>query len=57
VPRLGAASTIALVVAGQMLASLVFDHFGLLGLARHPATPARGLAAALLIAAVLLMRL
>jgi len=56
VPRLGAASTIALVIAGQMLASLTFDHFGLLGLARHAATPARAIAALLLIVAVVLMR-
>ena len=27
-PRLGAASMIALIVAGQMAASLVLDHFG-----------------------------
>jgi len=32
VPRLGAIATVGLVVAGQMLASLVLDGFGLLGL-------------------------
>ena len=56
VPRLGAASTVALVVTGQMVASMVFDHFGLLGLARHSATPARLLGALLLVAGVGLMR-
>jgi transporter family-2 protein len=31
VPRLGAASVIALLVAGQLVGSLGFDHFGLFG--------------------------
>lgn len=56
VPRLGAASTVALVVTGQMLASLVFDHFGLLGLVPQAASAPRVLGAALLVAGVVLMR-
>jgi transporter family-2 protein len=36
-PRLGAATTLALILAGQMLASVVIDHFGLFGVPRHPA--------------------
>ena len=47
IPRLGAAMVIALIVAGQMLGSLVFDHFGLLGVPMHPATLPRLLGAAL----------
>ena len=35
-PRLGALVTMALFVAGQMIASVVLDGFGLLGLARVP---------------------
>ena len=35
-PRLGALLTMALFVAGQMIASVVLDGFGLLGLARVP---------------------
>jgi transporter family-2 protein len=35
-PKLGAASFIVSVMAGQMLASLVIDHFGLMGLAPKP---------------------
>lgn len=35
-PRLGTATVVALIVAGQMLASLVFDQFGLSGLIHHP---------------------
>lgn len=31
VPRLGVALTFSLIIAGQMLATLVIDHFGLLG--------------------------
>jgi DNA-binding transcriptional LysR family regulator len=38
VPRLGAATVLALIVVGQMLGSLACDHFGLLGLP-HAATP------------------
>ncbi len=34
-PRLGAATTLALILAGQMLASIVIDHFGLFGVPRH----------------------
>jgi transporter family-2 protein len=36
-PRLGAASFIVSVIAGQMLASLLIDHYGLMGLAPKPA--------------------
>jgi transporter family-2 protein len=56
VPRFGAASTVALVVTGQMLASLAFDQFGLLGLDRHAASPQRMLGAMLLVVSVVLMR-
>jgi bacterial/archaeal transporter family-2 protein len=48
-PRLGSAMMIALVVTGQLLAGMVIDHFGWLGVAVHPITPLRvlGLAALL----------
>ena len=36
-PKLGAASFIVSVIAGQMLASLLIDHYGLMGLAPKPA--------------------
>jgi bacterial/archaeal transporter family-2 protein len=35
VPRLGTATFVALLVAGQMLASLILDHYGLLGVPQH----------------------
>jgi transporter family-2 protein len=55
-PRIGVAAMIAAVVAGQMLASLLLDHFGWLGLAREPATPWRLLGALLIVAGVVLLR-
>ena len=57
VPRLGTAAFVTLLVAGQMLASLVFDHYGLFGLVRHPVDLYRLLGAALLVAGVVLVRL
>ena len=55
-PRLGAATLVALLVTGQMLGSIAFDHFGLFGLAPHRADPARLTGALLLIAGVVLIR-
>lgn len=56
VPQLGAATFIALVVTGQMLASAGFDHFGLLGLDRQPLDATRLLGIALLVGGVVLIR-
>src|SRR3712207_6833489 len=56
VPRLGAATFIALLVTGQMLASVTFDHFGWLGLARRPIDVPRLIGVALLIGGVVLIR-
>ena len=36
VPKLGAAAMLAIIVAGQMTASLLMDHFGVLGLTQQP---------------------
>jgi transporter family-2 protein len=55
-PRFGAAIVISLIVAGQMLGAVLFDHFGLLGLQGHPLTPVRILGAVFLIAGVALVR-
>src|SRR5215510_855481 len=35
-PRLGASTLIAVTVAGQMLVSLILDHFGFIGYPVHP---------------------
>lgn len=56
VPRLGAATVLALVVVGQMVGSLTFDQFGLLGLPQQPATLVRLVGAGLLILGVVLVR-
>lgn len=56
-PRLGAATFVALLIAGQMLGSLAFDHFGLFGVPQHSVNFFRMLGAVLLIAGVVLVRL
>ena len=56
VPQLGAATFIALLVTGQMLASVAFDHFGWLGLAQRPIDLPRLIGVALLIGGVVLIR-
>jgi transporter family-2 protein len=55
-PRLGAATVVALIVVGQMIGSLTFDHFGLLGVPQHSATLVRIARAAFLILGVVLIR-
>ncbi len=56
VPRLGAATVVALVVTGQLVSAMLIDRFGLLGVPYHPFGPGRALGAALLLAGVLLIR-
>jgi bacterial/archaeal transporter family-2 protein len=56
-PKLGAASMVALVVAGQMIASLVLDHFGMVGYTVHPVNPIRLFGAGLVVVGVILIRL
>lgn len=56
-PRLGAATFVALLIAGQMLGSLAFDHFGLFGVPQHSVNLFRMLGTVLLIAGVVLVRL
>jgi len=56
-PRLGAALVVALIVLGQMLGALAFDHFALLGVPENPISPARLAGAALLVAGVVLIQL
>ncbi len=55
-PRLGAATLIAAVVAGQMITSLVLDQYGLVGFPVHSLTPVRLLGAVLVIAGVILIQ-
>jgi transporter family-2 protein len=56
-PRLGAATVVALIVVGQMIGSLAFDHFGLLGVPEQPVSFIRIAGAAFLILGVILIRL
>ncbi len=56
VPRLGAATTLALVVVGQLCTAVAMDHFGFLGITQHLLTPSRAAGVLLLIAGVVLVR-
>jgi len=55
-PRLGAGALIALLLTGQLVASLVLDHFGLFGYPVIPIDAKRLLGVALLAAGVILIR-
>jgi bacterial/archaeal transporter family-2 protein len=54
-PRLGAATMVSLFVAGQLLTSLLLDHFGLIGYAQHSINLYRVFGALLLVAGALLI--
>jgi transporter family-2 protein len=56
VPQLGAAAFIAFLIAGQMIASVALDHFGVLGLPDRPIDLSKLLGIALLIGGVVLIR-
>ncbi|RKF38177.1 DMT family transporter [Paraburkholderia fungorum] len=56
IPKLGAASFIVLLVTGQMLASVMVDHFGWFGLPEHPIDLPRLVGATLLIGGCVLIR-
>lgn len=55
-PRLGATRLIVLVVAGQLLASVLLDHFGLLGYTVRPFNGWRALGCVLLVVAVFIIK-
>ena len=55
-PKLGATRLIVLVVAGQLLASVAFDHFGLIGYAVRPFNAWRAVGCVLMIGAVALIK-
>ena len=56
VPRLGVALTIILMVAGQLLLSVVLDHFGAMGMPKQPINLGRIAGIGLVIAGVLMVR-
>lgn len=55
-PRLGAATLVAAVVAGQMIGSLFLDHYGVVGYPQHPMSVARVAGVALVVAGVALIQ-
>ena len=55
-PRLGVAVTIALTVTGQMIFSLVIDHYGLLGIPQHSINLWRVVGVAAIIGGVVMLR-
>jgi transporter family-2 protein len=54
-PRIGLAKMVALIIAGQVLISLVLDHQGWLGLAMREITPPRIIGALMVVAGALLV--
>lgn len=54
-PRLGATAMIGLIVAGQLAASVLLDHYGLIGFPVRPATVAKIIGIALIAAGVSLV--
>jgi transporter family-2 protein len=55
VPRLGAALFTSLAVTGQVAMAVALDHFGLLNLPQHTASPMRVLGAALIVVGMTLV--
>lgn len=55
-PKLGVGAVIALGIAGQVLASLLLDHFGLLNLAVREISFGRATGAALVVAGAVMVR-
>jgi transporter family-2 protein len=56
-PKLGAATLVALILAGQAIASLLVDHYGWVGFEEHPITLVRVAGVVLLAGGVALVRL
>jgi transporter family-2 protein len=56
-PKLGAATLIAAIVAGQSLASLMIDQYGWVGFKVHHVNPGRLLGMALVLGGIALVRL
>ena len=55
-PRIGAANFVSLVVAGQLLAALLFDHFGYVGFLQHSINWYRVAGALLIVGGVYLIQ-
>jgi transporter family-2 protein len=55
-PKLGATATLGLIVAGQMMVSVILDHFGLVGYEEHRVNMWRILGVVLLLSGVILIK-
>lgn len=55
-PKLGAATTLSLVIAGQLIFAVIFDHFGWLGFAIKQINIYRIIGVVMIIGGVLLVR-
>ena len=55
-PRLGAATMTAIMLSGQLVASVLLDHFALVGFPEHPVSPLRLVGIGLLFAGAWLVR-
>ena len=56
VPRLGVATTIILMVAGQLLLSVLLDHFGAMGMPKQPISWGRVAGVLMVLGGVLMVR-
>ena len=57
VPKVGATQYLACMIAGQLVGSVIIDHFGHLGLAVHPFSVGRAVGILLLIAGLVCIKL
>jgi len=55
-PRLGAAGFIVCVIAGQVLSSLIIDHWGLMGLPQRPVNGLRLVGVGMMVAGMLVVQ-
>lgn len=55
-PRVGIGVLLTAAIAGQLAAALVLDHYGMLGLERHPVTLTRALGFGLVLVGAALVR-
>lgn len=55
-PRIGAATLVSCLITGQLLCSVLLDHFGIVGYTQHSASPIRALGVFFLLLGVFLIR-
>ena len=55
-PRIGAATLVSCLITGQLLCSVLLDHFGVIGYTQHSTSPTRMLGVFFLLVGVFLIR-